>query len=153
MNPRLVQLLVHWVVMALGVTLATKLVDGISCDSTATLIVVVLLLNFFNTIIKPVLVLFTLPFIVLTLGLGVVVINALLFMFVGRLVDGFHVAGFWPAVWGALVVSVTNLILSGFTRRAAVPRKEAPPEGAPPEGAPPVRAPRVKKKPDDVIDI
>lgn len=153
MNPRLVQLLVQWLVMALGVTLATKLVDGISCDSTATLIVVVLLLNFFNTIIKPVLVLFTLPFIVLTLGLGVVVINALLFMFVGRLVDGFHVAGFWPAVWGALVVSVTNLILSGFTRRAAVPRKEAPPEGAPPQGAPPVRAPRVKQKSDDVIDI
>ena len=139
--------------MALGVTLATKLVDGISCDSTATLIVVVLLLNFFNAIIKPVLVLFTLPFIVLTLGLGVVVINALLFMFVGRLVDGFHVAGFWPAVWGALVVSVTNLILSRFTRKAAVPRNEAPPEGAPPEGAPPVRAPRVKQKSDDVIDI
>ena len=148
MNPRLVQLLVHWVVMALGVTLATKLVDGISCDSTATLIVVVLLLSFFNAIIKPLLVLFTLPFIVLTLGLGVVVINALLFMFVGRLVDGFHVAGFWPAVWGALVVSVTNLILSGFTRKAAVPRKEAPVEGAPP-----VRAPLVRKKPDDVIDI
>ena len=148
MNPRLVQLLVHWVVMALGVTLATKLVDGISCDSTATLIVVVLLLSFFNAIIKPLLVLFTLPFIVLTLGLGVVVINALLFMFVGRLVDGFHVAGFWPAVWGALVVSVTNLILSGFTRKAAVPRNEAPAEGAPP-----VRAPLVKKKPDDVIDI
>ncbi len=148
MNPRLVQLLVHWVVMALGVTLATKLVDGISCDSTATLIVVVLLLSFFNAIIKPLLVLFTLPFIVLTLGLGVVVINALLFMFVGRLVDGFHVAGFWPAVWGALVVSVTNLILSGFTRKTAVPRKEAPPEEAPP-----VRAPRVKKKADDVIDI
>ena len=134
--------------MALGVTLATKLVDGISCDSTATLIVVVLLLSFFNAIIKPLLVLFTLPFIVLTLGLGVVVINALLFMFVGRLVDGFHVAGFWPAVWGALVVSVTNLILSGFTRKTAVPRKEAPPEEAPP-----VRAPRVKKKADDVIDI
>ena len=148
MNPRLVQLLVQWLVMALGVTLATKLVDGISCDSTATLIVVVLLLNFFNAIIKPVLVLFTLPFIVLTLGLGLVVINALLFMFVGRLVDGFHVAGFWPAVWGALVVSVTNLILSRFTRKAAVPRNEAPAEGAPP-----VRAPLGKKKPDDVIDI
>ena len=134
--------------MALGVTLATKLVDGISCDSTATLIVVVLLLSFFNAIIKPLLVLFTLPFIVLTLGLGVVVINALLFMFVGRLVDGFHVAGFWPAVWGALVVSVTNLILSRFTRKAAVPRNEAPVEGAPP-----VRAPLVRKKPNDVIDI
>ncbi len=124
--------------MALGVTLATKLVNGISCDSTGTLIVVVLLLSFFNAIIKPLLVLFTLPFILLTMGLGVVVINALLFMFVGRLVDGFHVAGFWPAVWGALVVSVTNLLLSGFTRKTGAPRGPARP---------------VKKEPDDVIDI
>ena len=69
---------------------------------------------------------------------GVVVINALLFLFVGRLVDGFHVAGFWPAGWGALVVSVTNLVLSGFTRGTA--RAGTPP-------------PAVKKKPDDVIDI
>ena len=138
MNAPLVQLLVRWLVLALGVTLATKLVNGISCDSTETLIVVVLLLSFFNAIIKPLLVLFTLPFIVLTMGLGVVVINALLFLFVGRLVDGFHVAGFWPAVWGALVVSVTNLILSGFTRKPPTPRGPERP---------------VKKKPNDVIDI
>jgi putative membrane protein len=138
MNSPFLQLLVRWVVLAIGVTLATKLVTGITCDSTQTLIAVVLLLSFFNAILKPLLVLFTLPFIVLTLGLGVVVINALLFLFVGRLVDGFHVAGFWPAVWGALVVSVTNLVLSGFTRGAA--RTRTPP-------------PAVKKKPDDVIDI
>ena len=138
MNSPFFQLLVRWLVLAIGVTLATKLVEGITCDSTQTLIVVVLLLSFFNAILKPLLVLFTLPFIVLTLGVGVVVINALLFLFVGRLVDGFHVAGFWPAVWGALVVSVTNLVLSGFTRGAARP------------GTP---APAVKKKPDDVIDI
>jgi putative membrane protein len=138
MNSPILQLLVRWLVLAIGVTLATKLVNGITCDSTQTLIVVVLLLSFFNAILKPLLVLFTLPFIVLTLGVGVVVINALLFLFVGRLVDGFHVAGFWPAVWGALVVSVTNLVLSGFTRRAA--RTATPP-------------PAVQKKPDDVIDI
>jgi putative membrane protein len=138
MNSPFLQLLVRWLVLAIGVTLATKLVEGITCDSTQTLIVVVLLLSFFNAILKPLLVLFTLPFIVLTLGGGVVVINALLFLFVGRLVDGFHVAGFWPAVWGALVVSVTNLVLSGFTRGTA--RAGTPP-------------PAVKKKPDDVIDI
>ena len=126
MNAPFLQLLVRWLVLALGVTLATKLVDGITCDSTPTLIVVVLLLSFFNAILKPLLVLFTLPFIVLTLGLGVVVINALLFLFVGRLVDGFHVAGFWPAVWGALVVRVTNLVLSGFPRRAARPATPPP---------------------------
>lgn len=138
MNSPFLQLLVRWLVMALGVTLATKLVNGISCDSTETLIVVVLLLSFCNAILKPLLVLFTLPFIIFTLGLGVVVINALLFLFVGRLVEGFHVAGFWPAVWGALVVSITNLLLSGFTRPPTQPKPTAP---------------AVKKKPDDVIDI
>lgn len=138
MNSPFLQLLVRWLVMALGVTLATKLVNGIRCDSTETLIVVVLLLSFCNAILKPLLVLFTLPFIIFTLGLGVVVINALLFLFVGRLVEGFHVAGFWPAVWGALVVSITNLLLSGFMRPPTPPRPTAP---------------AAKKKPDDVIDI
>ena len=136
MNSPFVQLLVRWLVLALGVTLATQLVRGISCDSGAALVAVVLLLSFFNAILKPLLVLFTLPFILLTLGLGMVVINALLFLFVGRLVDGFHVAGFWPALWGALVVSVTNMVMSGLMRS---PAKTPPPQA--------------KKKADDVIDI
>jgi len=126
--------------MALGVTLATKLVNGITCDSVGALITVVVLLSFFNAMLKPLLVLFTLPFIIFTLGLGVLVINALLFLFVGRLVEGFHVAGFWQAVWGALVVSITNLLLSGFTRGAVRVRGQPP-------------TPQPKAKPDDVIDI
>jgi putative membrane protein len=133
---KVLQLLLRWAVLAIGVVLATKLVPGIKCDDGAALIAVVLLLSFFNAILKPLLVLFTLPFILLTMGLGVVVINALLFLFVGKLVDGFHVAGFWPAVGGALIVSVTNIVLSGFVRTQTKPA-EAP----------------AKKKPDDVIDI
>jgi putative membrane protein len=125
----------RWAILALGVLLATKLVPGIECRDGSTLVAVVLVLSFCNAILKPLLVLFTLPFILLTLGLGVVVINALLFLFVGRLVDGFHVAGFWPAVGGALVVSITNLLLSTFMRGS---RQPAPPK-------PPKR--------DDVIDI
>jgi putative membrane protein len=128
------QLLVRWVVLALGVTLATKIVPGINCRDGATLIAVVLLLSFFNAILKPLLVLFTLPFIIVTLGLGVVVINALLFLFVGKLVSGFHVDGFWSAVLGSLVVSITNLVMSALTR---TPKEASPP----------------KRKPDDVIDI
>lgn len=147
MNSPFLQLLVRWLVLALGVTLATKLVKGISCDSTETLIVVVVLLSFLNAILKPLLVLFTLPFIIFTMGLGVVVINALLFLFVGRLVEGFHVAGFWPAVWGALVVSVTNLLLSGLTGGGAVRTRRT---GV---GAAPVPATKKKEKADDVIDI
>ena len=149
MNSPFLQLLVRWLVLALGVTLATKLVKGISCDSTQTLIVVVLVLSFLNAILKPLLVLFTLPFIIFTMGLGVVVINALLFLFVGRLVEGFHVAGFWPAVWGALVVSVTNLLLSGLTG-GRVRRTRGPVAPMPPAAA---AQPRKKEKPDDVIDI
>ena len=135
MKSPFLQLLLRWAILALGVVLATKLVTGIECRDGMTLLTVVVLLSFFNAILKPLLLLFTLPFIVLTLGLGVLVINALLFMLVGRLVEGFHVAGFWPAVWGALVVSLTNLFVSSFVKTSVK------------------RAPAAKKKSDDVIDI
>jgi putative membrane protein len=138
MNSPLLQLLVRWIVLALGVMLATKIIPGISCDDGTTLVAVVVLLSLFNLILKPVLVLFTLPFIIFTLGLGVVVINALLFLFVGELVKGFHVTGFWSAVGGSLVVSVTNLVVSSILRRSRPP-------------GPPPRPP--KSKGGDVIDI
>ena len=134
------QLLVRWLVLALGVMLATKIVPGIRCEDGAALVAVVLLLSFFNAILKPLLVLFTLPFIIVTMGLGVVVINALLFLFVGKLVSGFHVAGFWSAVLGSLVVSVTNILLSSFTRVKKVDGRGPPP-------------PAKADKRDDVIDI
>ena len=137
MNSPITQLLLRWLVLALGVMLATKIVPGIRCDKGETLIIVVLLLSFFNAILKPLLVLFTLPFILFTMGLGVVVINALLFLLVGRLVNGFLVDGFWSAVGGSLVVSATNLIVSAVTR----------------SGTRPPTTPKEKSKSDDVIDI
>ena len=142
MNSALSQLFLRWAILALGVMLATKLGIGIRCDSGSTLLVVVVLLRFFNAILKPLMVLFTLPFILLTLGLGMVVINAVLFLLVARLVDGFYVASFWSAVGGAIVVSVTNLILNVFTRG---------PRGPGGGGGSPARA--KKEKPADVIDI
>ncbi len=140
MKSPLLQLIVRWAVLALGVTLATRLIPGIQYDTGTTLLVVVLLLSFLNAILKPLLVLFTLPFIILTMGLGMIVINALLFLFVGRLVEGFHVASFWSAVGGAIIVSLTNFVLNIML----TPRRVVP--GAPPAGAAP-------KKRDDVIDI
>lgn len=134
------QLLLRWLVLALGVMLATVLVPGIKCEGGAALLAVVLLLSFFNAILKPLLVLFTLPFIIVTMGLGVVVINALLFLFVGRLVDGFHVAGFWSAVGGSLVVSVTNWVASAYVKSAQKDRRPPPPRPKPPND-------------NDVIDI
>ncbi|MBX3739204.1 MAG: phage holin family protein [Candidatus Didemnitutus sp.] len=140
MNNPFVNLLVRWMVLALGVVLSATLVPGIHYDTAGTLAVVVILLSFLNAVLKPLMVLFTLPFIVLSLGVGVWLINAVLFYFVGKLVDGFHVAGFGSALLGALVVSVTNLILTQMLKRAAVP----PPAS---------RGPRGDGKRDDVIDI
>jgi len=71
-------------------------------------------------------------------------INALLFYFVGRLVDGFHVDNFWAAMWGALIVSITNLVLSRVLARAATPPPPPPPPSAPDSGS---------GRADDVIDI
>jgi putative membrane protein len=138
MNSPLLQLLLRWAILALGVVLATKLIPGIECRDGMSLVAVVVLLSFFNAIVKPLLVSFTLPFILPTMGLGLVLINALLFLFVGKLVDGFHVAGFWTAVGGALVVSVTNWIVSALVVGSSKERKNAPAK---------------KTKPDDVIDI
>jgi putative membrane protein len=117
------QLFVRWLVLALGVILATKLVPGISCSDGSTLVVVVLLMSLFNAILKPLLLLFTLPFILLTMGLGVFLINALLFWWAGNLVAGFYVASFGSAFGGALVVSVTNVVVSLLTRGPPKPPK------------------------------
>lgn len=135
MNSPFLQLLLRWAVLAIGVMLATKIIPGIGYDDGTTLLVVVLLLSFFNVILKPLLVLFTLPFIVLTMGLGIIVINALLFLLVGKLVDGFMVSGFWAALGGALIVSVTNMV---FTRLISPAPSARPP---------------ARRKPDDVIDV
>ncbi len=134
-----VNLLVRWLVLALGVVLSTKLVHGIHYDTETTLAVVVVILSLFNTILKPLLLLFTLPFIVLSLGLGVWLINAFLFYFTGKLVEGFHVDSFGAALWGALIVSVTNLILTRMLLGSALPK--------------PPGSPRQEAKKDDVIDV
>jgi len=139
MKHPLLQVLVRWSVLALGVALSTKIIPGIRCDGAFTLFCVVLLLTFFNAILKPLLVFFTLPFIVLSLGVGLIVINAGLFYLVGRIVEGFSVAGFWPALGGALVVGVTNMVVSQLLRG------QRPPPASP--------SARPKSSGSDVIDI
>ena len=133
------QLLVRWMILALGVYIATRVVSGIHCTDLGALVIAVLLLSFLNAVLRPVLLLFTLPFIIVTMGLGIIVINAFLFLIVGRIVQGFTVDGFWPAVWGSLVLSLTNFIMSGVLR----PRGPRPP---PPRGGPGASG-------GDVIDI
>lgn len=92
------QLLKSWVIVAFGVLIASNTASGIHYDSYGTLLVVVILLSACNVFLKPLLMLFSLPFIILTFGIGIWVINALLFLFVGALVSGFYVDSFSSAL-------------------------------------------------------
>jgi putative membrane protein len=101
-----------WFLIALGVLVAAHVNDGISYDGGWTLFWVVTIMSVLNTIVKPLLVLFTLPFILLTLGMGIWLINALLLVWTAKLVSGFHVDSFGSALWGALIVSFISVLVN-----------------------------------------
>jgi putative membrane protein len=112
-------------VLVVGVFGAAVIVPGIEFGGRwEILILVALVLALLNALVKPILVLFTLPFIVLSLGLGLMLINALLLHVASRIVTGFVVDGFWPALGGAFIISVTNLLLSADGRRPKPPRRK-----------------------------
>jgi len=90
------------------------LMPSISVSSFGTALVAALLLALVNTVVRPVLILLTLPATILTLGLFIFVINALLFWLVGSLVEGFVVSGFWSAFFGAIVYSLVSWALSSL---------------------------------------
>jgi len=137
-NP-VVQILLRWAVCALGVLIAATVIPGISYDEGSDLVIVVLLLSFLNAFLRPILVLFTLPFVIFTLGFGILFINALLFMLAAHLVDGFHVAGFLSAFFGALIVGLISIFLSGIWTTRVTTRSN--------------KRRYHRRKRDDVIDI
>jgi|SRR5271165_1515869 len=100
-------------VVAIGLWLASQIVPGIEFRSTESLIAAAILLGIVNAFVRPVLVILTLPITLLTLGLFLIVINALMIELVAWLLKGFIVAGFWPAVFASIIVSVTSWIMSG----------------------------------------
>lgn len=107
-------LILRILVVALGLWLAAELVPGIEVKGTATLLGAALLLGLVNAVVRPLLILLTLPFTILTLGLFLLVINAATLALVAWAFDDFTIAGFWPALFGALVVSVTGWLASYF---------------------------------------
>lgn len=104
------KILIHWFVLTLAVLASQYLIPGIHVTSVVTAILVAAVLAFINTIVKPVVSLLTLPLTVLTLGLFSLVLNAIFFWFVTRIITGFSVDSFQAAFLGALVVSVINWI-------------------------------------------
>ena len=104
--------LVHWIVLAVALALTAWLLPGVQVDTFGALLVAALVLGFLNAVLKPVLVLLTLPITVLTLGVFYLVLNAILFALGATLVPGFHVSGFGSAFLGAIFMGLISLILS-----------------------------------------
>ncbi len=105
-----------WLISTLAVLVAVKIVPGIQYQKPLDLVVASLLLGIFNAVLRPVLLLFALPLLILTLGLFTLVINALMLYFVGYLLEPhFIVDGFWSAFWGALIISLVSMVLNTMT--------------------------------------
>lgn len=99
----------RWVVNALGLLFVSWLFDGIQVNGVGWAFVAALFLGVFNALVRPVLILLTLPITVVTMGLFILVINALMLWLTGTLLAGFQVHGFWTAVGGALVLSIISM--------------------------------------------
>ena len=107
-------LLIRWVINALALILISQVIKGIVVDSIFAAFVAAAVLGVINAILRPILLLVSLPITILTLGLFALVINGLMLHLAGTLVKGFHVYGFWSPVFVALFLSVISWIANAF---------------------------------------
>lgn len=106
--------IIRTLINALGLWIASALIPGISFTGSGTLLVAAFLLGIVNAVVRPVLIFLTLPITIMTLGIFLFVINALMLMFVAALLDGFILSGFWAAFFGALIISITSWFASWY---------------------------------------
>ena len=107
-------IVIRMLIAMLGLYLASEIVPGVRIEGTATFILAALLLGIVNAIVRPVAFLMTLPLTIITLGLFLFVLNAAMFGLVAVFLDNFAVSGFWAAIFGAIVVSLTSTVASWF---------------------------------------
>jgi putative membrane protein len=106
--------LLRVVIVAAGLWVASKLVPGIEITDGWSLLWAALVLGIMNAVVRPVLIIMTLPLTILTLGLFLLVINAAMLSLVAWMLDGVMVSGFWSAFFGAIVISITGWLASSF---------------------------------------
>jgi len=111
------KLIVRWLLLAAALLLVAHLYAGVTVASFGSALVAAFVLGLFNTLVRPLLVLLTLPVTILTLGLFLFVINALMFWAAASVLDGFGVTGFWAALVGSLLYSVCGLVIDVAVER------------------------------------
>lgn len=109
-------ILINLLINGLAVYISAYVIPGVAVDSFLTAIIASVGLGIVNTLIKPILIILTLPATLLTLGLFTFVINALMVFLVANFVPGFHVNGFWAALLFSLILSVVSWFLRGLTK-------------------------------------
>jgi putative membrane protein len=103
--------IVRWLLLAAALLLVAYLYPGVTVKSFGSAMLAAFVLGLFNTLLRPILVLLTLPVTLITLGLFLFVINALMFYFAAEVLDGFHVAGFFAALIGSLLYSLCGMVI------------------------------------------
>lgn len=122
---------IQWGITSLSLWVASKLFNGIRFSSTSALIVSALLLGFANAVLRPLLVILTLPLTLVTLGFFLLVINALMLLLVAKLVDGFKISGFWTAFFASLFISLLSMALGTLAPNAETTIYRLPEHSAP----------------------
>lgn len=107
-------ILIRMLIAMLGLFLASELLPGVSIQGTGTFILAAVLLGLVNAVVRPIAFVLTLPLTIVTLGLFLFVLNAAMFGLVAALLDNFAVAGFWSALFGAIIVGFTCTVASWY---------------------------------------
>lgn len=110
------QLFINWIVSTIAILVSSYVLPGVSVKGVVPALVLAVILGIINAILKPILIVLTLPVNILTLGLFTLVINGFLILLAAKIVPGFSVEGFWWAVLFSLVLSLVNGALSGLKR-------------------------------------
>ncbi len=108
------KIIINWALSAVAILVAAYLLPGVSVSGFLAALILAVVLGAINMILRPILVVLTLPITVVTLGLFVLVINALLVMLASYIVPGFTVAGFWSALLFGIVLAIVNWVLEMF---------------------------------------
>lgn len=110
------RIIIHWIIISIAVWLTTQIISGISVNPIWVSLIVGACLTLFNMFIKPIISILTLPINIITLGLFSLVVNGLLFWYLGKVIQGFSVTTFTAAFIGALLVSIINWFIAKFLR-------------------------------------
>jgi putative membrane protein len=109
---------IQWGITAISLWGASLLFNGIRFSTTSALIISALLLGFANAVLRPLVVILTLPLTLLSLGFFLLVINALMLILVAKVVSGFKISGFWTAFFASLFISILSLALGSLAPNA-----------------------------------